>query len=428
VDVDKLLKRLNSDSPAARREAMADLLSLAPETLIGPTADFLLAAESPDLCADCLDILDRCEASASLAEVRMNGWFLEIMGRVNNLADIIAVMGERLLAYSFILNIQIRSLMVDPMSPLNTAVHFMINDEQIQALSLGEFRLRVIQALLHENKLPVIPTLPFATDTAVAVLGGRTLLIAPLFDITLDRVIAASLDPLKPRFLVTFIFEDKFFIEELQEFNERIRAGLRRDLAGIAGQPFTLDLFAVQRAKEAADVGDHTLVIETLEAWPGLLSVLHRTAAAKNLDDKQLALIAEGVLLLGSALEKEGRAIWSEELYRLGLQFVRETKEAARLMANLGRLLVAKAAFGESIGLLRRALSLGEPEDEILPLLGRSFLKQEKWTAARALLERCETKGYAGENLASDLAQARLLFEEKGIAWAVPSQDVEPPP
>ena len=423
MEVEKLLDNLAADTENVRRAALDSLYSLPPRQLLPGVAELLLTSESADVCADCLDLLDRCEASVSLADVRMDGWFEQISKRVNNLAEISSVMGERFLAYSFILNVQIRSLMVDPMSPSNSAVHFVVDESNMQALSLGEFKLRIVQALLHETKLPIVPTLPFSKDAALAVLTGRTLLTAPLFGISLDRVILADATPKAPKYLVTYIAEDKFHVQTLPDFEEKIRGLLRRDLAGMAEEPFSLDLFAVAKAREAARNGNTLLVIDALEAWPGLLSMLFRTAAFRSLDEEQLALIGEGAALLGEALEKEDRNEWAEELYKLGLQFVRESKEASRLMTDLGRRLVRTERFGESIGLLRRALQLGAPETEVLPLLGRAFLKQEKYTAARALLERCKMSGFEGPNLEEDLTDVKKLFDELGVAWDVPYEE-----
>jgi tetratricopeptide (TPR) repeat protein len=426
LEVEELMGKSENDTEQVRRSTLEALCAEPSEKTLIRTADLLLTAESADVCADCLDVLDRLEASAPMAEVSMNGWFEQIARRVNNFDEISAIMGERFLAYAFILNIQIRSLMMDPLSPVNTAVHFVSADSRMQTVSLGDFKLQVVQALLHDERLPPeAPSLPFRTDAAVALIGGRTLLIAPLFNIFIDRVILADPNPSAPRYLVTFILDGKFHVEALADFEERIRAAVRHDLSGMAEHPFTLDLFAARQAREAARRGDHLKVIELLEAWPGLLSVLHRTPTVKTLDDEQLALIAEGVCLLGEALEKEDRLSWSEELYKLGLQFVRETPEAARLMACLGRLFVDRKEFGRAIGLLRRALSLGLAEDEVLPLLGRSFLKQDKFVAARALLERCCARNYAGPYLDEDLAEARQAFDRIGALWDVPVGEIE---
>lgn len=426
MEVEDLKDKTGNNAEQARRSALDALAAEPVEKIITQTVDLLLTAESADACADYLEILDRIEASAPMAETTMNGWFGQIARRVNNFDEIAAIMGERFVAYSFILNIQIRSLMVDPLSPANTAVHFVSDGNPMETLSLGEFKLRVVQALLHDNRLPPeTPSVPFRADAATALLGGRTLLIAPLFNIFIDRVILADMNPSAPRYLVTFVLDEKFHVEELPEFEERIRSAVRRDLTGMADHPFTLDLFAAKQAREAARQGEHLKVIELLEAWPGLLSVLHRTPTVKTLDDEQLALIAEGVRLLGEALEKEDRGSWSEELYKLGLQFVRETTEAARLMARLGRLLADRKEFGCAIGLLRRSLSLGLSEDEVLPLLGRSFLKQEKFVAARALLEICRARNYTAHHLDEDLAEAGQAFERLGVLWDVPVVEIE---
>ncbi len=269
--------------------------------------------------------------------------------------------------------------------------------------------------------------LPLDGEGATDVLGGRILLLAPLYEISIDRVLLGSLNVAKPRYIVSYLADDGLHFSDLEDFAEEIRTRLRQDIAGLAEHPFTLDLFAVQRAREAAVVKDWDQVISALESWPGLLSMLTRTPVAKQLDDEQRALISEGLSLLGEALERRARSAWSEELYKLGLQFVREGESAARLFWNLGRIVFGKGDHGVAIGLLRRALELGHPEEEVLPRLGHAFLMQGKPVAAAALLERARAIGAEFLHLEADLNVVRDLLASRGVPWPVPIPAGEQP-
>ena len=424
MDIEKYITDLSHESKNKRTSAVEMLCEADPAAILPKLADVMLNIGTEETVSACFDIIDHFEASASMADVRMDGWFDKIAEHISHYDEICAVMGERFLAYSFVLSIQIQSLMLDPMTPANTAVNFSIGNDQLQTLSLGEFKVRVVQTLIRDERLPIQPSLPFPTETAVGVIGGRNILLAPLFGITIERVILISLPPALPRYLVAFVSKDGFSIADLNAFLEHLRDQLRADLLGTESEPFSIDLYAVQRAKEAAKRGAYNEVVEILEAWPGILSVLQRAPIRQKLDDEQLQLIGEGVCLLGEALEKENQSQWSEELYKLGLQFIREGDVAARLFNNLGKMLVKKEGYGEAIGYLRRAMALGFPLESILPDLGRAFLKRNCLVAACAVLELSHASEFSGEFLEEDRRVVRAKLESAGLTWDVPLVDL----
>ena len=73
-----------------------------------------------------------------------------------------------------------------------------------------------------------------------------------------------------------------------------------------------------------------------------------------------------------------------------------------------------------SIGLLKRALALGQPEERVLPALGRAFLKQGKVVAAAALLEVASAQEMEGADIESDLREARKRLRDGNVEWSVP--------
>ena len=155
-------------------------------------ANLLIEDCTDEVQGACLDLLERLGAVASLADVRADGWFQQFGAKISNFDRICAIMGERFLAYAIILGIQIRSLTTDQRFPANTSIEFSLEDEQIQTLILGEFRVRVVQALLKDHRASVELKLPFSVEDAAAMIGGRNLLLAPLFGISLEQVVLAT--------------------------------------------------------------------------------------------------------------------------------------------------------------------------------------------------------------------------------------------
>jgi len=342
---------------------------------------------SPELRETCYKLFELHGAAATLTGHPVQSWYERLKTQIVQFDKINKVLGDRFLAYSVILGIQVRALTLDTVSPLNTAVHFTLDDEQIRTLALGEFRKCVVQALLFDNASPRVPRKPFGPEQAIELLGPKNLLLAPLFDLSIDRVLLASIGPDSPRCLVAYRTKEGAHLAELGDFLDRIRTGIKQDISATTDMSFTIDLSAVEQARKAAETGEFEHVIALLSSWPGLLSMLQGTPVAKQLNQEQLALLGEGVCLLGEALERLETGPWSEELYKLGLMIVREGPSAGRLCANLGRANNLKGEFGNAIGLLNRALMLGYPEEQLLPELGRALLKQGKVIAAAALLE-----------------------------------------
>jgi hypothetical protein len=403
------------------REAALEALEIQPlDVILGPLGELLLADSTPEVQAACLDLLERRGAAVSMNEIRTDGWFDRIGEQVQNFDAICTVMGHRFLAYAIILGIQVRSLASDPRVPANSTVDFTLGDDQIQTLALGEFRIRVVQSILRHPREPRPLALPLTVDGAAAQLGGRLLLLAPLFDISLEQLIVSDADPETPQLLVGYFSAGGYSIVTLPDFEQLVLQKVRRDLAGTAEQPFQLDLQAVELARRAAADGQHEQVISALQNWPGLLSVLQRTPTFRELDPEQRSLIGEGLELLGEAFAASGRASWTEELFRLGLNFVREGEAAGRLFCKLGQLLGDQGRHGEAIGLLRRAEALGVAPELVLPALGRAFLHSGKLVPARALLELAATRGWPSPGLEQDLEDARRRCDERGLMWDVP--------
>ncbi len=415
-----MISDLASESDRTREAALIALGEQPASSVLKPLADLMIEDSSHFVHGACLDLMERFGAVVSLSEVRLDGWFDQLSEEISNFDKIGSIVGKRFLAYSIILGVQIRSLTTDPRYQANSVVEFTAGDEQVQTLTLGEFRVRIVQSIIQDQREPVSLNLPLSTADATAIIGGRNLLLAPLFSISIDKLILADLDLRSPQAIVGYISEQGYNFLSLRDFEELIKGKARRDLAGTQEEPFMLDLEAVDRARQAFDEGDLDRVIAMLQTWPGLLSVLHRTPVVKDLEQEQLEKISEGLEILGLAFQERDRKTWSEELFRLGLQFSREGEVAARIFHHLGLLLVKNQRFGEAIGLFRRAIKLGVSESEILPLLGRAFLKTDKVIAASALLKKASAIGCDSLELKEDLTAVDDILERAGQSWNVP--------
>ncbi|MFO8074323.1 MAG: hypothetical protein R6V85_20870 [Polyangia bacterium] len=417
--IDKLLHVLETKSSAKRAEAIDALASLGAGKILAPVGDALLFGSDEEYRRAYLEVLERCGAARDLGDVRTDGWFERIGEQFDSFDSLCDLIGTRFLAYSMMLGVQIRAVTTDPRSAANTTIEFTLGDDMPQSLTLGEFRIRLVRAV-EEQRVDRQPCeLPLTREKSMRLIGRPLLLLAPLFDITLQKI--AVVDPGAPRLLVVLSLGNETIVRELAELEEQIRNKVRRDLAGAYEEPFRLDLAAVSLAREMAASGDTDGVVATLGNWPGMLVSLQRSPVMKQLDDQQLALISEGVQLLGDAFLARERPTWSEELYRLGLQFAREGPPAGLLYQRLGLLLSREKRYGEAIGLLRRALYLGIPQEEILPALGRAFLERGKLVIAAALLENARSLNVVDPELDESLAEVHRRFDEAGVAWNVPS-------
>ena len=400
----------------AQREAALVALQDRPAGLVVPeVARLLLGTPSSEVQAACLDLLERFGAAIELRGARADDWFEKIGEQIEGVRAVGEVMGPRFLAYAMILGLQIRSLSRDPHVAANTTVEFDAGDGEPQALMLGEFKLRVVQALLKRRHEPPRVELPLADEDAVRLIGPTALLLAPLFELRIETLVATPETP--QRLIVGFLSQLGMSYLEWPAFDALLGQLVMGDMRGAGEEPFKLDLTAVDAAREAAARGDHAGVIRVLENWPGLLAALQRTPIAKQLAPQQMALIGEGLLLLGGAFEVRGRESWSEELYRLGLQLLREHPPSPELFFRLGALLVSRERYGEAIGHLRRAHATGFDEALVLPTLGRALLRRGRKVAAALLLSRARGLGGGETELDADLAELERAAADAGVTW-----------
>src|ERR1041384_5286427 len=134
-----------------------------------------------------------------LEAIRTDGWFERMgegIGSFQALADII---GARFFAFAMITGARITSLTVDRRSPDNTLVEFVVGGDDgeadpadVQRLSLSEFRIRLVNALVTEEPIGPPPRREADVEALQLHIGVRYLLLAPLYGYALRELTVDS--------------------------------------------------------------------------------------------------------------------------------------------------------------------------------------------------------------------------------------------
>jgi hypothetical protein len=347
------------------------------------------------------------EQAFPLAAIRTDGWFERIGESVGSFQALCDIVGERFFAFSMITGARITALTVDRRSPENTLVDFVVGsaEEEIsradaQRLTLGEFRRRLVSALVADE--PAGPAPVRATDTEAIQLhiGVRYLLLAPLYGYSLLELTVGPAGS-----SVSALHDGVEETISLPAFRERIRAQVRQELARAAktGRG-AIDLSHVKTAEDAAARGDHQRVVQLLGQWPGPLTIFLRTPEGQALNQETRGIIARGLGLLGSSCVATGDSSQGEEVLRLAVQYAADGAGAADIYARLGEALLADDRAGESIGPLRRAANLGASGDRVWPLLAKAFLERGRSVAAFGAVLEARSSGVEESALRDVLA------------------------
>jgi tetratricopeptide (TPR) repeat protein len=345
-----------------------------------------------------------------LGPVRADGWFARLGDGSREFRQLCQIVGDRFVAFGVIAGVQIRALTVDRRAPDASLIDFAVAEgEAEQRLPLGEFRRRLATAMLSEEhvllELPDAPT----NDELQAFLGVRTLLLAGLFDVEVRALRVGGGLPIGVAVAASGI-EEELTAEDLRE---ALRDRVRGELARVRPQsPFAIDLSRVPEAADALDSGDAARTIELLGAWPGPLSMLLRTAEGAALAPEARTTLAHALGVLGTAYVRTERFDWAEEVLRLGIQWAQDGNAGAELFRRLAEAYVVRERHGEAIGLLRRALVLGEAPGEVLPLLARCFAARGRWVAALVCVEQADVAGVPLEVVAEVRASAEAALGE----------------
>src|SRR6187402_2566384 len=93
-----------------------------------------------------------------LESIRTDGWFERIGEGIGSFQALCDIIGAKFFAFAMITGARITALTVDRRVPENTLVDFVVGaddedvtDEDTQRVTLGEFRRRLVAALVQEE-------------------------------------------------------------------------------------------------------------------------------------------------------------------------------------------------------------------------------------------------------------------------------------
>jgi hypothetical protein len=356
-----------------------------------------------------------------LDAIRTDGWFERIAESVGSFQALCDIVGERFFAFSMITGARITALTVDRRNPDNTLVDFVIGgseDESVkgeaQRLPLGEFRRRLVSALVVDEPAGPPPERETDTEAIQLHIGVRYLLLAPLYGYSLSELrIVHGVS-------VLHVLHDGVEEEHsLEVFREVVRVHVRHELQRVARPQGrgAIDLSRVTEAEQAAGRGEHQKVIELLGPWPAPLTIFLRTPEGQMLAPETRGMIAKGLGLLGSACVELGDVSQAEEILRLAVQYAGDGSIASDIYFRLGEALMAEGRAGEAIGPLRRAANLGAPGSQVWLPLARAFAQQGRFLAALGALMEAEGSGVAPAATREIAGAVRSALGEPLRAW-----------
>ncbi|HWP08113.1 MAG TPA: hypothetical protein VNN72_20360 [Polyangiaceae bacterium] len=339
----------------------------------------------------------------SLEAIRTDGWFERVGEGIGSFQALCEIVGARFFGFAMITGARITSLTVDRRVPENTLVEFAVGaDEEAgvagepQRLTLGEFRHRLVNALVIDE--PHGPSPKRATDLEAVQLhiGVRYLLLAPLYGYAL-RELRIATDGSQ----IVLLHDGLEETYPLAAFRARIRTHVREELERVRrpAARSAIDLSRVAEAQAATQRGDHVRVLELLGAWPAPLAIFLRTPEGQLLNPEARSTIARGLGLLGSACIALGEGMKGEEILRLGIQYAAEGEAAPDLFLRLGEAMLGDGRAGEAIGPLRRAANLGANPARVWTHLARAFIARGRSLAALGAVIEARAAGAPAADL-----------------------------
>lgn len=344
-----------------------------------------------------------------LEAIRTDGWFERMGEGIGSFQALCDIIGARFFAFAMITGARITSLTVDRRSPDNTLVEFVVGGEEgepdpsdVQRLSLSEFRIRLVNALVTEEPIGPPPRRETDVEALQLHIGVRYLLLAPLYGYAL-RELTADVDGSRIKLLHDGVDE----LYPLGAFRARLRTHVREELERVARPQSrsAIDLSRFAEAEQAALRGDHIRVLELLGAWPAPLAMFLRTPEGQTITSDTRSLIARALGLLGGACVALGEIGKGEEVLRLAVQYAGDGNAAADVYFRLGEAMMLDSRPGEAIGPLRRAANLGSAGDRVWPLLARAFVQRGRLVAAYSAVLEARAAGSPADELQPVLEQ-----------------------
>ncbi len=338
----------------------------------------------------------RVERTFALDGVRSDGWFERVVSNVPALARLCEGIGEPLVALALVAGFRIVSAGLDRVTSEVTTLQWVRDGsdgtEVNDAGPPDGLRSEVMAALLGDAD--VLAELPDDADDATlrSFVGTRYVLLAPLFGITLRTLTVAS--PEDARLVVAHDgAEESVGLRQLRRF---LRSRVIDVLQSQRKSTVAIDLEQTEVARVAFMAGRYDDVVGRLGGWISPLMMYLRTPEAAALEPRTRAELGQALGLLGESLDRLGRSDEGEETLRLAIQYAQDGPAAAELYRALARVLVGRGRRSESIGLIRRALTLEPAVRDLLPDLALGFIETRRAVAAIACLREMHSAGMEG--------------------------------
>ncbi len=349
----------------------------------------------------------------SLDEVRTDGWFEKIGEGIGSFQALCEIVGERFVAFTLITGARITALSVDRRSIESSLVDFVVggsegddSDVEPQRLTLGEFRKRLVAALLADEIQAAAPQRQTDLEAIQLHLGVRYLLLAPIYGYSLRTLTVEG-----GTSTIALLHDGVEVSFDLDGFRARMRAHVREELERVtSNNRGVIDLSRVAEAEIAAEKKDYGRVRQLLGAWPAPLAIFLRTPDGQMLASEARALIAKGLGLLGTACGRLGDVEMGEEVFRLAVQYAQEGSMAGDIFRRMGEALLEQGRPGEAVAALRRSINLGVSGQTVWPLLARAFIQRKRYVAAVVCVR---------EALAAGLPEANLVDEQRALDEAL---------
>lgn len=356
----------------------------------------------------------------NLEAIRTDGWFERIGEGIGSFQALCDIIGARFFAFAMITGARITALTVDRRNPDNTLVDFAVGgpeaevtEADTQRLTLGDFRRRLVAALLADEPTGPPPERPTDTEALQLFIGVRFLLLAPLYGYSLKKLTEG-----RRGFRIDTLHDGVEEEYELEEFRARMRAHVREELERVSrARGSAIDLARVAEAEAASKAGDHVRVLELLGTWPAPLAIFLRTPEGQMLNPEARTLIARGLGLLGSACIALDETEKGEEVLRLAVQYAGDGPAAAEIYVRLGQSMMGDQRPGEAIGPLRRAANLGADGRTVWPLLAEALIARGRYVAALAALLEGKSAGVAPGRTNGSLQKIEQKLGKSLVAW-----------
>jgi hypothetical protein len=352
--------------------------------------------------------------SFALDAVRSDGWFERVVTNVPALGRLCDALGEALVALSLVAGFRILAAGIDRTTGEVTNLQWTRDADGSEVADAGPpdaLRSEVMAVLLGDaDPFVTLSSHPDPTELRDCI-GTRYVLLAPLFGLTLLRLEVDALDG-DPQVVVAHDQGEEAV--GLKQFRRFLRSRVIDALQQRGARSMAIDLEQVELARKDFEAGRHDDVVARLGAWVSPLLMYLRTPEGASLDPKVKADLGRALGYLGESLHLLGRSEEGEETLRLAIQYAQDGHAASALYRALARLLIATGRRGESIGLIRRALTLEPTARELLPELAMGFLASGRVVAAAAIVRELRVEGVAPAILAPLEAAVR---ERLGPSW-----------